>query len=282
MSLRILLPVIIICSLTACRDQNSSKSRGPIVLGDSSTIVTETDPAVLHDQVVDLQPVLATENSAEAASPAPDTAKAESAPPDNQTAAAQTAATPVQAVDGLNVPFKEVTLSIAGIRTKSYGKPDLQKARGASYQLTGGNLAGAQFRASGGTVTKVSQRYETVVRLQDGSDKLALESLGKYTSDWTPLSGRNGVYTIAGLEKSNLEFRDVSPSAIRNAVQQSARRSRLSRSETQEWLDAVRSIRSVDQSPSTIVLRSVMWRVEGKDAAGKSFNKELRIDVPQS
>src|ERR1022692_2514778 len=35
-----------------------SKNHGPIVLGDSSTIVTETDPDKLHDLVTDLQPVI--------------------------------------------------------------------------------------------------------------------------------------------------------------------------------------------------------------------------------
>jgi branched-subunit amino acid aminotransferase/4-amino-4-deoxychorismate lyase len=67
-----------------------------------------------------------------------------------------------------------------------------------------------------------------------------------------------------------------SPSALRNAVQQAARRQRLNRSDTQEWLDAVRNVRSANQSPATVVLRSVMWRIEGK-----GFSKELRIDLPQ-
>jgi len=35
-----------------------SENHGPIVLGDSSTIVTETDPARLKDLVTDLKPVI--------------------------------------------------------------------------------------------------------------------------------------------------------------------------------------------------------------------------------
>src|SRR5690606_4351510 len=128
--------------------------------------------------------------------------------------------------------------------TRSYSKPDLQKARSATYELTGGNLPGAKLQTTGGTVSKVSQRYETMIVLKRGNDELPLESLGKYTSAWQALSGSKGTYTIAGLEPSKLGFKRASATAIRNAVQQAARKQRLSRQKTQEWLNAVRNMRA--------------------------------------
>jgi hypothetical protein len=269
MNVRILLAVLAM-SLAACTGEEPAQSRGPIILGDSSTIVTETDPEALRDLVPDLQPVIHTEQTAgqELAAPPADTATrpAEAAKP--------------QPGDGLTVAFKEVTLFIPGIKTRSYGRADLQKARSATYELTDGKLAGARMQASGGTVSKVSQRYETMIVLKHGSEQLPLESLGKYTSAWQALRESGNAYAIAGLEPSKLGFKQVSATAIRNAVQQAARKQRLNRKETQEWTAAARNVRSASQAPADVILRSVSWRVEGKDAAGKAFTKELRIDMP--
>ena len=260
--------IILVAGLAAasCSNDSSNRSRGPIVLGDSSAIVTETDPEALHDQVPDLRPQPQEKERTDTAGTIP--------AHDTVTTASQPAA-PAVTGNGLNVAFKEVTIFIPGITTRSYGKPDLQKARGASYELTGGNLAGAQLRISGGTVSKVSQRYETIIMLKDGSDYLALESLGRYTSAWQPLTGSGGVYNITGLEPARLGFKPATPSAIRTAVQQAARKQRLKRQDIQDWLDAVHNVRAANQAPATVVLRSIMWRVEGK-----GFSKELRIDVP--
>lgn len=254
--------------LTACNSTRNSKSRGPIVLGDSSTIVTETNTALLQDQVPDLKPVIASDEE-EAGAKAKDTARTE------QPAATTDAPAQAAPTGGLVAQFKEVTLNIPNITTRSYGKTNLQRARAATYELTGGSLSNAQLRISGGQATKVSQRYQTMLKLKDGGDELVLESLPKQTSDWEVLNGSNGVYTISGLNANQLEYELPSGNALRNAVQQAARRAHLNRSDTQEWLDAVRNLRSANQSPAAVVLRSVMWRVEGK-----GFNKELRVDVP--
>lgn len=254
--------LILPAMLAACGERDSS-SRGPIVLGDSSTIVTENDPTLLQDLVPDLKPVLSEEDTAATTK---DTTQAQQQAP----ATAQAAAT-----DGLVVPFKEVTLNIPGIETRSYSKPDLQKAHGATYELSSGKLQGNELRISGGAVSKVSQRCQTMLMLKDGSDELLLESLPKQTSDWEEISGSNGVYRISGLSEKELDYKLPSASALRRAVQRDARRARLSRKATQDWLDAVRHLRSAHQSPAVVVLRAVMWRVEGK-----GFYKELRVDVP--
>ena len=258
----------------SCNNDPKNKNHGPIVLGDSSTIVNESDPVYLQDQVPDLRPITNEEASTETdvvATPAKDSIVSKPAP---QPIAAQPQG------NGLTIGFKEITLFIPNITTKTYGRQDLQSARGATYELSSGNLAGNQIRASNGKVEKITQRYQTVLALQDGSEKLQLESLGTYSSDWQTLNG-NGSYTITGLEPSRLGYDNPRPAAIRNAVQASARRARMSRGETQDWLDVARDVRAVNQKPCVVVLRSVSWRITGKDAAGKTFNKEVRMDMPR-
>ena len=254
-----------VLALAACGNRSSKQTHGPILLGDSATIVTEQDSARLLDGMADLKPTSGNEDESNAM-PTRDTARIPAATPTTAPAA------------GLTAAFKEVSLTLTGLtareKPKAYGT-----ARGASFTLAGGNLAGSTLQASGGTISKVTQRYSTVIAVQDGADKLMLDNLSN-TGNWQTLQGPGGAYSLAGLDAPKLEYRNAKPAEIRSAVQQAARKQKLSRQDTQEWLDAVKGINAANQSPCVVVLKSVTWRVEGKDAAGKSFSKELRIDVP--
>ena len=267
--------------LTACNDPKN-KSHGPIILGDSSTIVTETDPVHLQDMVQDLRPAveeaLDTVVAAAVAAPPKDTAKAitNTPPPEEKTPPA------VQPPgNGLNIAFKEVTVFIPNITTRSFGRQDLQNARGATYELSTGNIAGNQLKILNGTVQKVMQRYQSVIALQDGNRTLPLESLGVHSSEWQPLKGNGSNFPITGLESTRLDYIEASPVAIKNAVTQATRKARMNKNEASGWQNLARNVRSAEKAPCTILLRSVSWRVEGKDAKGKAFNKEIRIDMPK-
>lgn len=266
--------------LTACNDPKN-KSHGPIVLGDSSTIVTETDPVHLQDMVQDLRPAIEQAldtTAAIATAPPKDTIKTTAATPPPEEKAPPAAQAPG---NGLNIAFKEVTVFIPNITTRSYGRQDLQNARGATYELSSGNIAGNQLKILNGTVQKISQRYQSVIALQDGNRTLQLESLGIHASDWQTLKGNGSNFSITGLESSRLDYIEAGPAAIKNAVTQATRKARMSKSEASDWQALGKNVRSAERAPCTILLRSVSWRVEGKDAKGKTFNKEIRIDMPK-
>lgn len=253
-----------------------SKNHGPIKLGDSSSIVTETDPQKLQDLVTDLNPVIPSNIPSDTAKPVP-------APAD--TAAKTTAVVPVAAPaslpagPGLKAEFKEVTVLLPNIDAKQAGKPNLQNANGAVYTWTSGNLQSAVLRTTG-NVTKVSLRYQSVVVLKGKNGTLPLESLGTTTS-WEQITGGNGSYPIKGISENELEYPDANANAIRNAVSKSARARRLSSKKAQEWLSTLgNNVHAANQKPLVVTLRSLMFKIDGKDAQGKLFSKQIRIDVP--
>ncbi len=265
--------------LASCTN-TSNKNHGPIVLNDSATIVTETDPDKLVDQVPDLRPASDEEQTATTGEQPKDTAQTAPAetpkPAENEPAAA----TPAPG-NGLSIPFKEVTVFIPNIITKSFGNKNLQNAHSVTYELQHGELAGNNLRILSGTVQKITQRYQTIVALKDGNDVLPLESLGTYSSEWETLRGNGSSFQLSGLDEGQLKASNAAPAAIRNAVQQAGRRMRMNRNELADWQDFARKVRSTDQPPAMVMLRSVSWRIEGKDAKGKSFNKEVRMDMPR-
>lgn len=266
----------IFVSLTACKD-GVTKSHGPIVLGDSSVIVTETDTKYLEDFVNDIQQntadTVATATTSTAAAPK-DSVQAPVPKEQPKPAPAQPAA---PKSNGLTIEFKDITVFIPGVSSKNNNSK--HNGNSAAYGLSGGELNGSQLQISGGTVQKVTQRYTTSVVLDDDLGTFVLEQLN-HTSAWTPLKGNGSNYYITGLDDRHLEHSNASGNAIRTAVQRAARAKRLSRKKENELLNSVRNVRAVNQKPLEVVLRTVVWQIEGKDARGKNFRKELRIDMP--
>jgi hypothetical protein len=259
--------------MLSCNSGDQFKSRGPIVLGDSSMIVTETDSQYLGDIISDYAPVLA------AATPAP-TPVAQSAPNPVDTQAAETPplATNNAETEGLTVDFDEISVFIPDIQTKTFSNSKINK-KAAAYMLTEGTLAGNKLQFSGsGKVTRVTQRYETVLAINGKSGQLILEGLAR-TTNWNTLKLNNGEVLLTNLDAKNLQYLKVTQARIRTEVTKTVKAKKLGRQDQQDYLNAVSKVRSANQKPMSVVLRYVIWQITGTDQNGKSFTKELRIDL---
>lgn len=271
--------IFVLLAMSACNDSDNPTGQAPpIKMGDPATIVTETDTQYLADIVPDLnlntgRPVTIASTKPDSTPPAavPDTTQAPT--PASETVAAQPTG------KGLKVPFPQVEFFIPNIETKTYKEPNLETDYGASYELTEGTLRDNKIYIKGAQIEDVYMRYQTIIVARNNLGTLPLESLRKLT-DWKKQKGSNGVYEIEGLEPNKLEGLKVSNKAIRNAVSRDARGRNWSRSGVQKWLNAVRNTRNSTQKPLHTELRSVMWKVNGKDANGRPFTRQLRIDIP--
>lgn len=274
-----ILAVGVAALLASCGDGKKT-AEGPIVLGDSATIVTEADPNQLKDLVTDLNPVIPPSEEPKEESPA--TAEAATtasvAPTTAQPAQQQPAAAALPSGEGLRAEFKDVTVVIPGLEVKQAGNKNLERANGAVYTLVNGKINGATLTASG-TITKVSQRYQSIVLMNSDVGELVLDQLS-ITSGWKEVKGNGNTFAIRGLDANSIEYYDADADDIRRAVERAAKRRRLSRRKVQDLLGDVRRVRSVSQKPLHGELRSVMWKIDGKDAAGRAFSKQIRVDIP--
>lgn len=284
----ILLVVAGVLFFASC-DDNKPTGSGAIVLGDSSVIVTESDPQQLKDLVTDLQPVIPpAENKDEDPGTAENKPDSSHKPmPAQAGAVASASTTPTQPTPaakivsngpGLKAEFKDVTIIIPGLTVKQAGNPNLEKANGAVYTLNDGTVNGATMRIIG-TVTKVSQRYQSVVVLKTEDGTFPLDALS-LTTKWEPVTGNNNTYRISGLDAKSLKVYDADARDIKSAVQRMTQRRRMSRKTAQEIQKSVQNLRSTNQKPLSVEFRAVMWKVDGKDTNGRPFSKQIRIDVP--
>lgn len=267
----------LLISLSSCEDDKKSKNHGAIVLNDPTTIVTETDSQYLQDFVGEIKPV-AQPVVAEEAPALADTARAVTPAEEPKAETPKEAPAPAGG-KGLSVAFNEVTIFVPDIETRTYNKADLKKANGATYEITKGVLNGNQLKITAGQVTKVSQRYKTTVVVKNELGTLPLETLSQ-TTGWKDLKGSNNTYKLTGLANNELAYEKASRNAIRNAVSKAVRSKRMSRANEQKWMNSVKNVKSANQKPLVVVLRSVMWKIDGKDSKGRVFQKQLRIDIP--
>ena len=265
--------------LYACSDR-PSKNHGPIVLGDSSTIVTEKDPKKLMDLVTDLQPdIPPAANPDSAAKPAEaataDAGKKDTAKAGNKAAAVAEA---LPDVAGLKAEFKEVNILIPGVTARISGNSNLKTATGAVYTLLSGTLDGTTIRVMG-NVTRVMQKTQSVLIIKNKLGSLPLDNLGS-TSEFETVKAAKGAFPVTNIDEESLPYPKINNNAIRNAVTRAANKRRLSHKKLQEWLNSVSAVHSANQKPMVVTLRSVIWKIEGKDDNGKAFSKQIRIDIP--
>lgn len=263
----------------SCKD-TPSKNHGPIVLGDSSTIVTETDESKLQDMVTSLQPVITpSEEPKDTPAAQQPQAAADTTPKEKPVVKEEPAQQPAAPTgNGLTATFKETTVLLPGVSAKIAGRTNLERANGAVYTWQSGNVNGNSLKISG-NITKVSQRYQSVIVLKSNMGTIPVETLNT-TSDWVPLKGGKGVWRISGLDAGSLEYPEANANLIRSAVTRAAQRRRMSKKKIQELLATIRNVKSTNQKPLSVTLRSVMWKIDGKDANGRNFSKQIRMDFP--
>lgn len=261
--------------VSSCATSDRSKENGPIVLGDSSTIVTEQDERKLKDLVAELEPVIP---KPEQDTPAAQKPAEEQKPAAGETKPAATAQVRPVVTNGIQANFREASFGIEAVNGKLGGNKNLERANGAVYTWESGDLQSATIKVSQG-VTKVSQRYQTAVILKSKYGDILIDALST-TSDWEPLKGAGGSYKVSGLDGRSLEYTDAGPAQIKNAIAKATRRRRMSRRAVEDLLRTVRHVKDANQKPLVVELRSVMWKIDGKDAQGRNFSKQIRVDIP--
>jgi hypothetical protein len=256
-----------------------AKNHGAIILGDSSAIVTEKDPKKLSDLVTDLQPDIPPAASQDTPVKS---AEKPTAITKKDSATLPTAEAPdngvLPDVPGLKAEFKEISLLVPGITARISGNPNLKNANSAIYTLLSGSLEHGVIRTQG-NVTKVSQKTQSVVILKTKFGTLPLDNLTA-VSDWQPVKGSKSSYFVRNIEEEALPVPKANSAAIKAAVTRACNKRKLNHKKLQEWLASVSSVRATNQRPLVVTVRSVIWKIDGKDDKGKTFSKQIRVDIP--
>lgn len=272
--------------LLSCKDisQNRKTAAKPIILGDSSTIVTETDSQYLSDLVKDLEiyDIAYKNNNPIDTSSISKQQQEEKISNNEENKEEATNSIPSQNQSGFNINFSNIKLTFTGIEAKELKKQNTEKAQGLSYLVTSGDINQSNIVVEGARSVKIRQRYQTSLGLKSNLGTLSLDNLGKFISSWTNLQSQqkgNINHTILKDKLASLSFHKVSNSNLRNATEKELRKNRAKNSEIQSWLKEIRNTKAITDKPCVINLIFCEWQISGVNTKGKSFQKTIRLDL---
>ncbi|WP_118975807.1 hypothetical protein [Taibaiella koreensis] len=260
--------------LASCGSNSGSRNRGPIVLGDSGTIITETDSQYLKDDVLDIEP---RHQQQEAPKAAPGEHQKVATPAKDTTPV--TRQQPEAAGQGIDLGGARLVL--AGLKLKEPRRQNPVQETSLTYSLQSGKLGASKLIVYGGKNITVKQRYQSRLLLKSELGTVDLRELGLYTSAWTNISaGHNGDAQSFSLSTlNNAGFSQVNNNKIKNAADRELRKRRTNSRTIQSWMKEIHRTRSANDEPCEIELDNVQWQISGTDEKGKPFHKTIRVDA---
>jgi len=267
----------------SCDNNNSisSKNFEPIVLGDSSKIVTETNPENLKNVVNDVEyntvtkevatPVVAPKTDTIAQTPPPKVASEPVAEKPTSVVATSNSANNFTLNIGNNTQ-----LVFSGISTKEFKKQDPATSNDLSYLVTAGDIQKMTISVTNGKIKTIQQRYQSTVGLIVEDNVFALKSLGTKTSDWASQKG-NGAYKFT--ESGKLIFNTVSAQKLKDAAQKMLQQKRYKSTVINTFLNKIGSKANPNSDPFKVIAQNYQFQIEGTDSKGKAFTKIVRLDL---
>ncbi|MBK7763629.1 MAG: hypothetical protein IPI46_09690 [Bacteroidetes bacterium] len=243
----------------------------PIVLGDSSMIVTEKENQYLVNVTQDISPTKKKSAEGEITEMMTqiDSAKSVKKLEDKNTSI------PLR---GFTIHFTECDVVFDGLSAHALNtSQDERNLNSVSYVRDAGNMNEMSLRVSGLENVKVEQRTFTRLLVDNGTEAFVLHDLGKFISPWSTLAGKNTTYISLG--SNSLQFFATDASKIKNALDRELRKKKKNREAIQQWMSLISKTKSYTDAPCKLTLVSSQWRIIGTKN-GKRVQKLIQFDIP--
>jgi len=261
--------MLLICAVCSCKEP--TKETKPMLMGDTSMIVTENDERFLQNHTEDISP--STKKTAEGKI----TSMMKQV--DSAKSAEKMAEAPVQTqVRGFTINFAECEVIFENLSAHAIQNTQNERSSNSvSYLKDAGDLFEINLQVIGLEDVKVEERTFTRLSVKDGEDEFLLNDLGKFISPWSVLTGNENQFVSLG--SNSLQFFPVDNAKIKKALDRELRKAKKSRKEIQQWMTTIKKINVYSDSPCTLKLVSAQWRIKGKKD-GKNVQKLIQFDIP--
>lgn len=246
---------IITIGFISCNNPLEKKIEGQIVLGDSSTIVTETDPKYLTNNFDDISLKSTTSQS-----DLPVTDEVISSDSTKTLIPEQNSNNSTQ--NGYKLQLKNNTLILVGL-----SESDIRKSSDNSY-VTNLKKLPNQISVSGEGYIK--SRYVASAYFVKNKTKVKLSDLGEYRSDWVQNNSKNNSIQLVKIP-SNISFKKVSAKEIQRAINNSVGKLKISQKEKNQLVADVNKIQSTDHAQIEIIVEKIEWDILINNKSDKMY-----------
>ncbi|MBL7754838.1 MAG: hypothetical protein JNM44_10195 [Chitinophagaceae bacterium] len=240
-------------------------------MGDSNMIVTERDTQFLMNFTEDISPSPAGKKSNQIQKMMVQVDSLNTAKKLNEEES-------TRSVNGFAVTFSECTVTLGGILCHALNNTQNERSENSvSYLLDQGQFLENTLKVDGLSQMQMEQRLTVKLAVEAEGETFVLNDLGKFQTSWYPLAGKDQVFV--SVSANSLQFKEVGPDEIRNALDRELRKKRKNTQEIQTWMNRIKLTRSVSDAPCKLIAVSTQWKLLGvKD--GKSVRKLIQLDVP--
>jgi hypothetical protein len=253
----------------SCHEPVEKKSS--IVLGDSSTIVTENNSKYLQNQTADISPISKKSSEGEISKMMTQLDSAHSVKKLEE----QPSPAPIK---GFTIRFAEGDVVFEGLSAHAINiNQDERSANSVSYVWDAGNLDEMVLDVKGLSEVKVEQRTFTRLSVDNGEEMIVLNDLGKFISPWFTLPTKTNRFI--SLSSNSHQFFAIDNKKIVNALDRELRKKHKSREDIKTWMGEIKRTQTYSDPPCKLILASSQWRVMGMQD-GKRIQKLIQFDIP--
>lgn len=267
---KILYSLTCILLLQACAEKQN-KAGKPIVMGDPSMIVTETDSAYLQNFTEDITP----QHKKGEGAITKMMVQVDSANAAKQLNEENHQAAPLA---GFTIQFNECKVVFDDLSAHAINiNQDERKANSVSYVIDRGNILAMKLEVEGLENTTVEQRIHTKLQIEHQNQTYIIQDLNKYISAWYNLVGKDQMFISVG--SNSLQFFPFNAAALKNGFDRELRKKKQSRAVIESGLKAIEQVHSYMDAPCAVQIVGAQWRIKGT-YQGKKIQKLIQFDIP--
>lgn len=268
-----LIGLLIVSFLIACDEKRPAHLK-PIILGDTSMIVSEYDSTYLQNQTADISPAKtkSSERQITEMMVQVDSMKASKK--------LETETVKPERIQGFTINFSECTVIFNGLLAHALQTTqDERKLNSVSYLKDGGQFMEMKLKVDGLTDVRVEQRLTTKLFIEVENERIELNDLGKFMTQWYNLAGKDNLFFSVG--NNSTGFHTVDYTKIKNGLDRELRKKKKDRKQIETWMKAIAATKAYTDAPCFVKVVSSQWRIWGmKD--GKKVQKLIQFDEPQA
>lgn len=270
----------LLLSFLSCDNAAVQKQYAPIVLGDSTTIVTETDSNYLKNTVGDIEtaPVNKLIDSSKNNEAKNDAPTMKDSVVTSTTVKEEPALVTTKAPKTTGVAIhvgNETYVLVEGIQGGGNRVQDGQKNSAFSFNTNNGKFASAQIKIHNGKWTKAQYRYTVLPQFSYNNKFIDLQGLEAQSSNWDALNSKGNAINIPTIK--NINYKKVSSSQLKQSVTTTLQNRKYKKSAIDAAVKQISNRSTITSAPFSLDITAFEVRVQGVDAKGKSFDKTIKL-----
>lgn len=263
---------ILLLVLSACETKVEEKK--PIVIGDSTTIVTEQNEFYRQNNTKDISPTNKNSSEKQIHTMMVQVDSMQSAKKLEEVSASSQKT----ALRGFTINFTECDIVFDGLSAHAINERQNERtSNSVAYVVDGGNISEMLVQIQTLTEVKAEQRLFTKLFIELENEIVELQDLGKYISSWTTLQGKENKFV--SLNIGNTQFFEVTHEKLVNALDRELRKKKKNKQVLQSGMTLLKNTKNYSDSPCLVKVVSSQWRIIGK-ADGKRVQKLIQFDIP--